>query len=96
MEYDDYKNDLAKEIAKIDNEVSVEKFFNCLLSEGEVHDITVRWAILNDIMKNVPQRKIAEKYKTSLAKVNKYSRHLKDKSSFLTKMLKNRYDESSL
>lgn len=96
MEYDEYKYDLLKEIAKMDNEVELEKFFKELLTESEVRDLVVRWAILNDLMQNVPQREIAKKYGTSVAKVNKGSNQLKNKSSHITKMLKYRYDETFL
>lgn len=96
MEYDEYKYDLLKQIAKINNEVELEKFLSELLTESEVRDVAVRWAILNDLMKNVPQREIAKKYSTSVAKVNKGSNMLKNKSAYTTKMLKYRYDETFL
>lgn len=71
-----------------------EAFFKSLLTEQEMNDISIRWAILNDLKKAVPQRTIVREYSTSLQKVSKCASHLKNKSDIVSVFLQHRYDET--
>lgn len=71
-----------------------EAFFESLLTEQEKNDIAVRWAILNDLKRAIPQRTIVKEYSTSLQKVSKCRALLKDNSDIISAFLQHRYDET--
>ncbi len=65
---------------------------NQLLTEiftpAELEDISLRWKLLKDLHKGIPQRKIAEKYGISLCKITRGSKVLKNEASMVLKALK--------
>ncbi len=96
MNNDEYKENLLTTITTLGNELDLAAFFKELLSESEISDIVSRWAIFNEVRQCTPQRKIAEKYQISLAKVNKFGKVLQLENGFIRKMLDRKYDETSL
>ena len=68
MEYTEAFNDLSSVLSSLDSD-QIQKFLTEILTEGELKDITLRWIILNDLSRVVPQRKISEDYHTSLCKL---------------------------
>ena len=92
----EYSENLLTTISSLTSEQDLYAFFSDLLSESEMSDIAVRWAILNEIKKNTSQRKIADRYQVSLAKVNKYGKILQKNNGFIKEMLDKKYDERSL
>lgn len=94
MEYTEAFNDLSSVLSSLDRD-QIQKFLTEILTEGELKDITLRWIILNDLSRVVPQRKISEDYHTSLCKITRQSATLKNKNGIIRKILRSRYDESS-
>ena len=94
MEYTEAFNDLSSVLSSLDSD-QIQKFLTEILTEGELKDITLRWIILNDLSRVVPQRKISEDYHTSLCKITRQSAPLKNKNGIIRKILRSRYDESS-
>lgn len=94
MEYQNAFDDLSSVLSSLDKE-QIQEFLKELLTNGELKDITLRWIILNDLSKVVPQRKISEDYHTSLCKITRQSATLKNKNGIIRKILRKRYDESS-
>ena len=94
MEYTEAFNDLSSVLSSLDSD-QIQKFLTEILTEGELKDITLRWIILNDLSRVVPQRKISEDYHTGLCKITRQSATLKNKNGIIRKILRSRYDESS-
>ena len=92
----EYSESLLTTISSLTSEQDLYAFFCDLLSESEIADISVRWAILNEIKKSTSQRKIADQYQVSLAKVNKYGKILQKENGFIKELLDKKYDERSL
>lgn len=75
------------------NPSEVESFMYDLFTTAEIEDISLRWALMNDLVQAVPQRKIADRYNISLCKITKGSAVLKKKNGLIGNILKARYDE---
>lgn len=72
----------------------LERFFRDLFTPAELDDISLRWKLLKDLYKGIPQRKIARKYGISLCKITRGSRVLKKKNAMVPHLLKQMADES--
>lgn len=94
MNYQEALTDLTNVLSTLTKE-QLEEFLKELLTDSEIKDITLRWIILNDLARVVPQRKISEDYHTSLCKITRQSATLKNRNGIIRKILRNRYDESS-
>lgn len=94
MNYQEALIDLTNVLSTLNGE-QLEEFLKELLTDSELKDITLRWIILNDLARVVPQRKISEDYHTSLCKITRQSATLKNRNGIIRKILRSRYDESS-
>ena len=72
----------------------LERFFRDLFTPAELDDITLRWKLLKDLHKGMPQRKIAQKYKISLCKITRGSRVLKKKDAVVPHLLQQMDDKN--
>ncbi len=93
MEYQSTYDDLIKLFASIDNEKDMDALFKDMFTEGELKDLTLRWHLLNDLYKGVPQRVIAKDLSISLCKITRGSKILKKPDSPIKKELSRRYDD---
>jgi TrpR family transcriptional regulator, trp operon repressor len=75
-------------ISTIDELDELERFFKDLFTPAELDDLTLRWKLLKDLYKGLPQRKIAHKYGISLCKITRGSKVLKKKDGVMGKVLK--------
>lgn len=66
-------------IAGITKSDELERLFKDLFTPAELDDLTLRWKLLKDLHKGIPQRKIAENYSISLCKITRGSKVLKKK-----------------
>lgn len=66
----------------------LEQLFKDLFTPAELDDLTLRWKLLKDLHKGVPQRRIAEKYGISLCKITRGSKVLKKKDGVVADILK--------
>ncbi len=86
--------DLLQVISTLKNPEELERFFKDLFTPAELDDITLRWKLLKDLHKGLPQRKIAQKYKISLCKITRGSRVLKKKDAMVPHLLKQMDDDT--
>ncbi len=80
-------DELLELLLSMDSKEELKTFFTDLLTSSEIADISMRWKLLKDLHKGMPQRKIAEKYKISLCKITRGSKILKQKNSIMLKLL---------
>jgi TrpR family trp operon transcriptional repressor len=71
--------ELLDVISGIKDTNALERLFKDLFTPAELDDLTLRWKLLKDLHKGLPQRKIAEKYSISLCKITRGSKVLKKK-----------------
>jgi TrpR family trp operon transcriptional repressor len=71
--------ELLDVISGIKDTNALEQLFKDLFTPAELDDLTLRWKLLKDLHKGLPQRKIAEKYSISLCKITRGSKVLKKK-----------------
>ncbi|MDD4101061.1 MAG: Trp family transcriptional regulator [Kiritimatiellae bacterium] len=74
--------------ASITTQEDMRKFMNELLTAGEMRDLTLRWLLLERLVKGETQRKIAEDLQISLCKITRGSKILKQKDSVTARVLK--------
>lgn len=79
--------DLLKIIASINNTDDLECFFKDIFTPSELADLSLRWKLLKDLHAGMTQRRIAQKYGISLCKITRGSKILKNKTSFVSKIL---------
>jgi TrpR family transcriptional regulator, trp operon repressor len=75
-------------ISTIDDLDELERFFKDLFTPAELDDLALRWKLLKDLYRGLPQRKIANKYGISLCKITRGSRVLKKKDGVMGKVLR--------
>ena len=80
--------ELLDVISGIKDKDELEQLFKDLFTPAELDDLTLRWKLLKDLHKKIPQRKIAEKYSISLCKITRGSKVLKKKECVITNILK--------
>ncbi len=81
------QNELVKVFAKIDDENTMNKFFNEIFTETERKDLSLRWQLMKMSKDGMPQRAIASKLKISLCKITRGVKILKDKDSVSRRIL---------
>lgn len=65
----------------------IEQFFYSLFTVAEADEIAKRWALVKELAKGTPQRKIAENLGLSLCKITRGSRELKKPGSPFRQLL---------
>lgn len=86
--------DLLHVLSTLKNPEELERFFKDLFTPAELDDISLRWKLLKDLHKGLPQRKIAKKYGISLCKITRGSRVLKKKDAMVPHLLKQQDDHT--
>jgi TrpR family transcriptional regulator, trp operon repressor len=81
-------------ISTLKDQDELERFFKDLFTPAEMEDISLRWKLLKDLHKGLPQRKIAKKYGISLCKITRGSRVLKKKDAVVPHLLQQMDDET--
>lgn len=79
--------ELLNVISGIKDTDELELLFEDLFTPAEIDDLTLRWKLLKDLHRGIPQRKIAEKYRISLCKITRGSKVLKKKDGVVDKIL---------
>jgi TrpR family trp operon transcriptional repressor len=80
-------SDLAGTLARTDDRELIESFLYCLLTPAEVADIAIRWALVKDLERGIPQREISKNLGISLCKITRGSRELKKPGSAFRRIL---------
>lgn len=68
---------LGEVLAALRRPEAVEAFLRELLSPGELHDLALRWELVELLAEGVPQRRIAARLGVSLCKITRGARILK-------------------
>ena len=79
--------ELLKVILSINNLDDLHSFFEDIFTPAELDDISLRWKLLKELHNGVTQRKIAEKYCSSLCKITRGSKILKNEDSIALQIL---------
>ncbi|MCX8012879.1 MAG: trp operon repressor [Rectinema sp.] len=65
----------------------IEDFFYSLFTAAEADEMAKRWALVKELARGTPQRKIAEQFNLSLCKITRGSRELKKEGSPFRRLL---------
>lgn len=68
---------LAAAVATLERPAQVGQFLRDLLTPGELHDLALRWELLELLAEGVPQRQIAAQLGVSLCKITRGAKILK-------------------
>jgi len=74
-------DELAAALARTDDGGFIADFLHCLLTPAEMADVAGRWALVKELKRKVPHRKIAKSLGVSLCKITRGSRVLKKPDS---------------
>ena len=78
---------LARAVASIKSAAAAERFLRELLTPGELHDIVLRWQLMEQLAAGSTQRSIAGRLGISLCKITRGARLLKDKGSVVARLV---------
>ncbi len=79
---------LAEALARIDGPADMRRLLGDLLTPAELHDLSLRWRLLQLLEAGVSQRRIAETLGVSLCKITRGSRVLKQTGSVTARILR--------
>ncbi len=83
-----YKLDEISEVlAKIKDKNHIEEFFQSILTESEIDEISSRWELVKLLDDGLSQRKISEELGVSLCKITRGSKELKQIDSAFKRMV---------
>ena len=85
--------DLIKIFARTTDEKQMRKLFEEVFTPSEQKDFALRWNLMKDLYRGIPQREIAANYGISLCKITRGSKILKQKDSYCRRILSDRYDD---
>lgn len=91
---EDAFSDLISIFAKTTDQQDMRRLFNEIFTPAEAKDIALRWNLMRDLYKGIPQRTIARTYHISLCKITRGSKILKDRNSLCRKILSDRFDDN--
>lgn len=82
-------DELLEAILLIKSKEELKLFFEEILTDAEIEDITKRWSLMKDLLNGISQRNIAKKYGISLCKITRGSKVLKNENSISKKLILN-------
>ncbi|MGB4405397.1 MAG: Trp family transcriptional regulator [Sphaerochaeta sp.] len=85
--------DLIKIFANTADEMQMRKLFEEVFTPSEQKDFALRWNLMKDLYRGIPQREIAANHGISLCKITRGSKILKQKDSYCRRILSDRYDD---
>ncbi len=87
-----YSDELVTVIQRISRDtVLLNDFLIDILSPAEYKEISVRWQIVKQLEKGIPQRQVAKNLGVSIATITRGSRELLDEKGGFKKVLKKLY-----
>ncbi len=78
----------AEAVTRVTNPRELEMFLSELLTPTELHDLVLRWELLELLEQGVSQRKVAEALGISLCKITRGAKILKRAGSVSARVLK--------
>ncbi|MDD5705708.1 MAG: Trp family transcriptional regulator [Kiritimatiellae bacterium] len=88
---DDSRRELAAVFARVRDPSGMHRLLEEMLTEAELHDLSLRWRLVKLLQAGVPQREIAERLGVSLCKITRGSRVLKRPGSVLATLLPHKH-----
>lgn len=85
--------DLIKIFASTTDVQDMQRLLEEMLTPNEIKDLLLRWNLMKDLYRGLPQRGIAASYGISLCKITRGSKILKQKGSYCKRLLSERYDD---
>ncbi|ADY12739.1 Trp family transcriptional regulator [Sphaerochaeta globosa] len=85
--------DLIKVFASTTDVQDMQRLLEEMLTPNERKDLLLRWNLMKDLYRGLPQREIAASYGISLCKITRGSKILKQKDSYCKRLLSDRYDD---
>lgn len=82
-------DELLEAILLIKSKEELKLFFEEILTDAEIEDITKRWSLMKDLLNGISQRNISKKYGISLCKITRGSKVLKNENSISKKLIQN-------
>ena len=79
---------LAKAIMSLESASEAESFLREMLTPCELHDIVLRWQLMEHLAAGGTQRAIAEKLGISLCKITRGARLLKSRKSVVARLVR--------
>ncbi len=78
---------LAENIAALRQPAKIEAFLKELLTPGELHDIVLRWELVELLATGVSQRQIATRLGVSLCKITRGAKILKKRNGVVAELV---------
>ena len=82
-----YRQELVQLLAQMRPAALMDAFLQDLLTPVEFDDIAMRWQIVKQLARGVPQREIAKNLGVSIATITRGSRELQDKKGGFRQVL---------
>jgi TrpR family trp operon transcriptional repressor len=80
-------HELIQVFARVNNYDEMQRLFEELFTMKEKYDFALRWRLMKDISRGVPQREIAQNLGISLCKITRGSKILKKEDSLMKKLI---------
>jgi Trp operon repressor len=77
-------------LCRISNQTEMERFLGEILTPAELHDLALRWELMNKLSQGDSQRQIASELRISLCKITRGAKILKDVQSISRKFIMER------
>jgi len=89
------QKELMQIFAELNNVTDVKQFCQEIFTARELEDFSLRWQLLKELHRGIPQRTIAANNSISLCKITRGSKILKNKNSITLKLLKKQPESKS-
>jgi TrpR family trp operon transcriptional repressor len=87
--------ELIEVFARVDSTEKMQKLFEELFTMKEKYDFALRWRLLKDLDKKIPQREIAQNLGISLCKITRGSKILKSEDSIVKDLIQEYRDDNN-
>jgi TrpR family transcriptional regulator, trp operon repressor len=90
MDFNDDMTELIEIMAGITDADDMRRFFNEIFTVKETYDLALRWRLMKDLFRSIPQREISHNLGISLCKITRGSKILKKEDSLCRKLIAER------
>ena len=84
---DESRAQISQVFAAVDDPAIIGEFFSCLFTPSEIREFSLRWALVNEMVKGKTQREISRRFGMSLCKITRGSKELKRENSPFKRMI---------
>lgn len=90
----EYLDNMIDVFTKISDKKEMKDLFKDIFTESEIHDLSLRWGLLDKLSEGMPQREISSSLGVSLCKITRGAKILKNKESELYKIFNKKENEN--